>query len=47
VLFENYNINDVDFIEKFNPVIKPKICDMDFCGCQPEQLLDKIKVVSL
>ena len=47
VLFENYNINDIDFIENFNPVIKPKICDKDFCGCQPEQLLDKIKVVSL
>lgn len=45
-LFENYNINDTNFVEKFNPIIKPKICDMNFCGCQPEQLLNKIKIES-
>ena len=44
VLFENYNLYDPDFIKKFNPEIKPKICDRSFCGCQPEQLLDKIKI---
>jgi organic radical activating enzyme len=46
VLFENYNLNDPNFIEKFNPIIQPKICDKTFCGCQPEQLLNKIKIVS-
>jgi organic radical activating enzyme len=44
VLFENYNLYDPNFVTKFNPVIKPKICDRSFCGCQPEQLLDKIKI---
>lgn len=46
VLFENYNLHDEDFVKKFNPIIKPKICDVEFCGCQPEQLLNKIKIIS-
>ena len=25
-LFDNYNIYDKDFVEKFDPEIKPKIC---------------------
>jgi organic radical activating enzyme len=45
-LFENYNLNDPEFIDKFSPIIKPKICDIDGCYCQDEQLLDKIKIVS-
>ena len=44
-LFDNYNIYDKDFIEKFDPEIKPKICDKtNTCMCQPESLLDKVKV---
>lgn len=43
-LFENYNLYDSDFSNKFKPEIKPKICDIDVCGCQPEQLLNKIKL---
>ena len=44
-LFENYNIYDPDFVTKFNPDIKPKICDKrNTCMCQPESLLDKVKL---
>jgi len=44
-LFENYNIYDKDFVNKFNPDIKPKICDKrNTCMCQPESLLDKFKL---
>ena len=44
-LFDNYNIYDKDFVEKFDPEIKPKICDKtNTCMCQPESLLDKVKV---
>lgn len=39
-----YNIYDLDFVEKFNPELKPVICEVDNCWCQPEQLLDKKKV---
>ncbi len=39
-----YNIYDVDFVEKFNPELKPVICEVDSCWCQPEQLLDKKKI---
>ena len=31
-----YNMYQTDFIEKFNPVIKPTICDRDACYCQHE-----------
>lgn len=41
-----YNIYDVDFVEKFNPELKPVICEVDSCWCQPEQLLDKKKVLN-
>ena len=44
-LFEEYNIYDKDFVYKFNPDIKPKICDKkNTCMCQPESLLDKCKL---
>jgi hypothetical protein len=44
-LFEQYNIYDKDFVKKFNPNIKPKICDKkNTCMCQPESLLDKFKL---
>lgn len=36
-----YNIYDEDFIDKFNPNIKPVVCEIEKCLCQPEQLLDK------
>lgn len=39
-----YNIYDTDFIEKFNPTLKPVICEVDNCWCQPEQLLDKKQI---
>lgn len=42
-LFDDYNIYSNDFIDIFNPDIKPKICDVDFCMCQPEQNLNKTK----
>jgi organic radical activating enzyme len=43
-LFEQYNIYDKDFVKKFNPNIKSKICDKkNTCMCQPESLLDKFK----
>lgn len=44
VLFENYNLYDLNFVDKFKPDIKPKICDQTFCGSQPEQILNKIKL---
>ena len=38
-------INIGDFVTKFNPDIKPKICDKrNTCMCQPESLLDKFKL---
>ena len=44
-LFDNYNIYDKDFVEKFDPEIKPKICDKtNTCMCQPESLLDKVRI---
>lgn len=42
-LFDDFNLYDENFTEIFNPEIKPKICDIDFCMCQPEQNLNKVK----
>jgi len=39
-----YNIYDEDFCNKFNPELKPVICEVERCWCQPEQLLDKRKI---
>jgi organic radical activating enzyme len=40
-LFENYNIYDVQFEKKFNPLIKSVTCEIDICGCVPEINLNK------
>jgi hypothetical protein len=39
-----YNINDIDFVEKFNPVIRPVICEQNTCGCSSETILAKKKI---
>lgn len=40
-LFDNYNILDQDFIEKFNPDLKPTICQIKNCYCGPEMHITK------
>jgi organic radical activating enzyme len=39
-----YNINDLDFIGKYNPIIKPTTCDKTQCLCQGEVVLSKKKI---
>jgi organic radical activating enzyme len=39
-----YNINDLDFINKFNPIIKPTTCEKTQCLCQGEVVLSKKKI---
>ena len=43
---EYYNVYDQNFVEKFTPELKPVICEFEKCWCQPEQLLDKVKLDS-
>lgn len=40
-----YNINDNDFVEKFNPVIKPVICEKSLCLCAGETSLPKRMII--
>jgi len=42
-LQEYFNIYEEDFVEKFHPELKPVICEVDRCYCQPESNLDKFK----
>lgn len=39
-----YNINDLDFVNKFNPIIKPTTCQKTQCLCQGEVVLSKKKI---
>jgi organic radical activating enzyme len=39
-----YNINDLDFSKKFNPIIKPTICRQRMCLCPGEAALSKRKI---
>ena len=39
-----HNINDLDFINKFNPIIKPTTCEKTQCLCQGEVVLPKKKI---
>ena len=39
-----FNINDNNFIEKFNPEIKPVICQKTLCLCDGETVLSKKKI---
>lgn len=41
-----YDIYDKDFQKKFNPQLKPVICERETCYCQPEQLLNKKKITN-
>ena len=43
----SYNFYDTDFEKKFNPTIKPVICSLDTCVCQPEINLRKHKIIPL
>jgi sulfatase maturation enzyme AslB (radical SAM superfamily) len=36
-----YNINDPDFINKFNPTLQPVICEQTMCTCAGEAVLTK------
>jgi MoaA/NifB/PqqE/SkfB family radical SAM enzyme len=36
-----YNINDVDFIEKFNPILQNVTCEQKMCLCAGETLIPK------
>ena len=36
-----YNINDIEFAEKFNPKIKPVVCEQRLCLCSAETALTK------
>ena len=40
-----YNVNDIDFVKKFNPVIKPVICEKNTCLCAGETSLPKRIVI--
>jgi organic radical activating enzyme len=42
-----YNLYQLDFVEKFNPEIKPVVCTKESCWCQPEANLRKYKVIPL
>ena len=39
-----FNINDNNFIEKFNPAIKPVICQNTLCLCDGETVLSKKQI---
>jgi organic radical activating enzyme len=39
-----YNINDKQFVEKFNPTLQPTICQQNECLCQGEVVLPKRKI---
>lgn len=40
----SYNLYDDDFIEKFNPEIKPAICSKTSCVCSVETVMPKQKI---
>jgi len=40
----SYNIFDEDLIKKFNPIIQPTICELEWCWCIMETNLPKRKV---
>jgi organic radical activating enzyme len=42
-----YNIHDIDFVEKFNPDIRPIICSKQGCYCIPEVNLKKRKIIPI
>jgi len=42
---KNYNIRDVDFITKFNPVIQSSICKQLTCNCMLETNMPKRKCI--
>ena len=44
---QSYNIFDVDFVEKFKPVIEPTICNQDSCWCTFEAKMPKRKVIPI
>jgi hypothetical protein len=49
-LFENnerYNIFSDDFTEKFNPIIKNTICNIEQCWCLYEANMPKRKVIPI
>lgn len=39
-----FSINDVDFINKFNPILKPVVCQQTSCWCSPEVVLNKKRI---
>lgn len=39
-----FNILDKDFAEKYSPTIKPSICSLDVCMCQPDTHISKFKL---
>jgi MoaA/NifB/PqqE/SkfB family radical SAM enzyme len=39
-----YNINDTDFVEKFNPIITTVVCEQQSCFCSSETILAKKKI---
>lgn len=39
-----YNVLDEDFVEKFNPELKPSICSKKNCYCSPETHISKFKL---
>jgi hypothetical protein len=41
-----YNINDVDFIKKFNPTLQYVTCEQQMCLCAGETLINK-KVIPI
>ena len=44
---QSYNIFDIDFIEKFNPIIEPTTCNQDSCWCTFEAKMPKRKIIPI
>jgi len=42
-----HNLHELNFIEKFNPTIKPVICTKEGCYCSPEVNLKKRKIIPI
>jgi len=50
VLFNDsqyYNINDLDFVSKFNPKLTPTVCHSMICHCDREIAIQKRKIIKI
>lgn len=47
ILGQDYNLFDLDFVEKFKPIIKPTICAQEACWCSFETNMNKRKIIPI